>query len=68
MSIVSVSPKFQVVIPKAIREALDIHPGEKFTVMSYGERIEFIPARPLKALRGRFKGMDRSNPRDKSWT
>lgn len=58
MSIVTVSPKFQVVIPLAIREALRIKVGEKLRVMSYADRLEFIPVRPVKKMRGFLRGMD----------
>jgi AbrB family looped-hinge helix DNA binding protein len=58
MSTVTVSPKFQVVIPQAIREALHITVGEKLRVMSYADRLEFIPVRPIKKMRGFLRGMD----------
>lgn len=58
MSTVTVSPKFQVVIPPAIREALHISVGEKMHVLSFKNRIEFIPARPVKEMRGFLRGMD----------
>ena len=55
---VLVSPKFQVVIPKAVREALDIQPGQKIRVIPYQNRIELIPIWPLKKARGFLKGID----------
>ncbi|TLD70386.1 AbrB/MazE/SpoVT family DNA-binding domain-containing protein [Phragmitibacter flavus] len=58
MSTVTVSPKFQVVIPQAIREALHITAGEKMRVLSFQNRIEFIPLRPIKEMRGFLRGMD----------
>lgn len=58
MSTVTVSPKFQVVIPQAIRDALRISVGEKLRVMSYEDRLEFIPVRPVKTMRGFLRGMD----------
>jgi AbrB family looped-hinge helix DNA binding protein len=58
MSTVTVSPKFQVVIPQAIREALRITAGEKLRVMSYADRLEFIPVRPIKTMMGFLRGMD----------
>lgn len=58
MNTVTVSPKFQVVIPQSIREALSITVGEKLHVMSFGDRIEFIPAKPVKKMRGFLRGMD----------
>lgn len=58
MQTVTLSPKFQVVIPQAVREALGLRPGEKFQVVSYDGRIELIPVRKMKHTRGFLKGMD----------
>ena len=44
MTVVTVSPKFQVAIPRAIREALGLQPGQKVQALQYQNRIEFIPA------------------------
>jgi len=64
MITVSVSPKFQVMIPKAIREAMDIQPGQKVQVILYQNRIELIPIRPLRKARGFLRGIDTSVERD----
>ncbi len=58
MTAVTVSPKFQVVIPKEIRESMGIVSGQKVQVMAYKNRIELIPLKPMKELRGRLKGID----------
>lgn len=58
METVTVSPKFQVVIPRSIREALDIKPGEKIQVLLYKGRLEFIPLKDIKKMRGFLKGID----------
>ncbi len=58
MTAVTVSPKFQVVIPKEIRESMGIVSGQKVQVMAYQNRIELIPLKPMKELRGRLKGID----------
>lgn len=58
MDTVTVSPKFQVVIPRRIREALGIHPGQKVQAIQYGNRIELVPVRPLAEARGLFRGID----------
>ena len=58
MQTVIVSPKYQVVIPKKIREALHIHPGQKIQVLEYNGRIELIPERDIKELRGFLKGIN----------
>ena len=58
METVTVSPKFQVVIPKGIREALKLTPGQKVQALLYENRIELIPLRPVKQMRGFLKGLD----------
>ena len=58
METVTVSPKFQVVIPRAVRESLNLRPGQKVQIIRYGDRIELIPLRPAKKLRGFLKGID----------
>jgi len=58
MAAVTVSPKFQVVIPKEIRRKLGLLPGQKIQVVVYGDRIELIPVRSAKRMRGFLKGID----------
>ena len=58
METVTISPKFQVVIPKAIRERLNLAPGQKIQAIAYGNRIELIPVRPIKEMRGFLEGLD----------
>jgi AbrB family looped-hinge helix DNA binding protein len=58
MTTVTISPKFQVVIPKLIREKLGLSPGQKIQAVVYGDRIELIPVRSLKEMRGCLKGID----------
>lgn len=65
MSVVTVSPKFQVVIPRAIREALGLEPGQKVQALQYQNRIEFIPVRSMRSMRGFLRGIDTKVVRDK---
>lgn len=65
MLTVTVSPKYQVVIPLKLRDSLGIHPGEKIQVLQYENRIELIPARLMKKMRGFLKGIDTTVKRDK---
>jgi len=58
MQTITVSPKYQVVIPKIIRESLQIHPGQKIHVIEYNGRIELIPQRDIVELRGFVKGIN----------
>jgi AbrB family looped-hinge helix DNA binding protein len=64
MTTLTLSSKFQVVIPKHIREAMKLEAGMPMQVLQYGDRIEFIPVRPMKAMRGLLKGMDTSFERE----
>ncbi len=58
MQQVKVSPKFQVVIPKQVRESLGIQPGQRLQVVPYGDRIELVPLREIGEMRGFLAGMD----------
>jgi len=58
MKAVTVSPRFQVVIPRDVRESLAIQPGTKVQVLQYEDRIELIPMKSPKILRGFLKGLD----------
>jgi AbrB family looped-hinge helix DNA binding protein len=64
MSLVTVSPKFQVVIPRAVREALGIKPGQKVQVVQYDNRVELIPVKPTRKTRGFLKGIDTTVERE----
>ena len=64
MHTVTISPKFQVVIPQEVREALKLAPGEKMRVLHFGNRVELIRVRDTKELRGLLEGMDTSIERD----
>jgi AbrB family looped-hinge helix DNA binding protein len=65
MQSVTVSPKYQVVIPKTVREALKLHPGQKMQIVEYAGRIELIPVRDIKELRGFLKGINTAFKREK---
>ena len=58
MTSVTVSPKYQIVIPKEIRESMGIVSGQKVQITSYQGRIEVIPLKPMKEMRGFLKGID----------
>jgi AbrB family looped-hinge helix DNA binding protein len=66
METVTISPKFQVVIPKSVREQLGLVPGQKVQAIAYGDRIELVPVRPARELRGILRGLDTSVMRDES--
>jgi AbrB family looped-hinge helix DNA binding protein len=58
VSIVTVSPKFQVVIPKGVRQQMNIKVGQKLSVRVNGAHIELFPMQPMKAARGLLQGID----------
>lgn len=64
MASVTVSPKFQVVIPREARESLHIRPGQKLQVLVYNGQLRFIPIRALRELRGAYKGIGSQVDRD----
>ncbi len=64
MSTVTVSSKYQVVIPKDVRDRLKIRPGQKVEAFAVGGRIELVPVRPIRELRGILRGVDASFERE----
>lgn len=64
METVTISPKFQVVIPKEIRDRLKLRPGQKVQAILYEDRIELVPVRPVRKMRGFLRGLDTEVPRD----
>ncbi len=64
MDTVTISPKYQVVIPRKIRDALHLSPGQKVHVIACGNRIELIPERKMSEMRGFLKGIEASFERE----
>ena len=60
MHAVTLSPKFQVVIPLSVRRNMGLRPGQRMKVVEYDGRIELIPERDIKDMRGFLKGIDTS--------
>lgn len=58
MTTVTISPKFQIVIPKEVRESMHIKAGAKIVMVPLGNLIYLVPMRPLKDLEGKLKGID----------
>jgi len=65
MARVTLSPKFQLVVPRHVRESLRLRPGQKMEVFEYDGRIEFMPVRNMKSMRGFLRGIDTSVGREK---
>ncbi|MBL0890665.1 MAG: AbrB/MazE/SpoVT family DNA-binding domain-containing protein [Gemmatimonadaceae bacterium] len=64
MAIVTISTRFQVVIPREIRKALRLEPGQKVQALQYQNRVEFIPVQPMNTMRGFLKGIDTTSVRE----
>jgi AbrB family looped-hinge helix DNA binding protein len=64
MDAVTVSPKFQVVIPLKVRQMLHIKSGQKMQVVAYNNRVVFIPVRPIQEARGSLQGIDSAIDRE----
>ena len=64
MDAVTVSPKYQVVIPLKVRQMLRIKSGQKMQVIAYNNRVVLIPVRPIQEARGSLKGMDTTIDRE----
>jgi len=65
MSQTTVSSKFQVVIPKAVRERVHLQPGQKLAVLVRGNVISLVPVVPVTQLRGFLKGINTAGLREK---
>ena len=64
MNAVKLSPKYQVVIPRDVRESLHLIPGQMMQVIAYGNRIELMPAKDIREMRGFLKGIDTTVSRE----
>lgn len=64
MITVTLSPKFQVVIPQQIRESLHLKPGQKMQMINFEGQVVMVPLRPIKEMRGVFKGMNTNFERE----
>ncbi len=64
MTTVTVSPKYQVVIPEDVRKSMGVRPGEKFQVMNYDGRVQLIPLRKMREMKGWLRGMDTALTRE----
>ena len=66
MNAVTISSKYQVVIPRRVRERMGLRAGVKLQVISFDDRIELIPIRPMRQMRGFLKGLDGTFERDRN--
>ncbi len=66
MARTTISPKFQIVIPKEVREKLHLSPNQRLQVLEKGGVITLVPEVPLKSLKGALKGMSTTDVREKT--
>ena len=64
MSVVTISSRYQVVVPRDVRERLDLRPGQKVQALPFKGRVELIPLEPIEAARGFVRGIDTTVPRE----
>jgi AbrB family looped-hinge helix DNA binding protein len=64
MTAVTLSPKFQIVIPREVRERLELKPGQRIELIVAGGTVHLIPVRPVQELRGFLRGIDTDVPRE----
>ena len=62
MSTITLSSKFQFVVPREVRESMKLKPGQKMSMLAYNGQIHLMPVEPIQNLRGIFKGMDTTIP------
>lgn len=68
MYTVTISPKYQVVIPKDVRNTLKLKPGQKLRVLQFGNRMELVPVKNIKDMKGFLRGIDTNIEREKDRT
>ncbi|MGD9128016.1 MAG: AbrB/MazE/SpoVT family DNA-binding domain-containing protein [Planctomycetia bacterium] len=64
MKTITVSPKYQIVIPREIRDVMNVEPGQKLQIFQHGQRIELMPIRDIKEMRGFLKGANLHTERE----
>ena len=64
MTTVTISPKFQIVLPLEIRKRMGLRPGQKIRAIEFDDRIELIPVKPFRSMRGFLRGIDTTVPRE----
>ncbi len=64
MEAVTISSKYQVVIPREVRRQFDLKPGQKIMFIPYNGTLRVVIVPPIEKARGMLKGMDTSNLRE----
>ena len=66
MQTVTLSTKYQLVIPRDLRQRLELEPGMRLTVLEKGGILYLVPERPIEDMRGIAKGATRKGLREKT--
>ncbi|MDH3207861.1 MAG: AbrB/MazE/SpoVT family DNA-binding domain-containing protein [Gemmatimonadota bacterium] len=64
MTVVTISSRYQIVIPKDVRERLNLKPGQQVDAVPFRGRVELIPVEPVESMRGTLRGIDTTVPRE----
>lgn len=64
MTIVTISSRYQIVIPKDVREKLDLKPGQQVDAIPFRGRVELIPVESVESMRGVLRGIETTVPRE----
>ena len=64
MTVVTISSRYQIVIPRDVRDQLKLRPGQKVQALPFKGRVELIPLEPIEAARGFVRGLDTTVPRE----
>lgn len=65
MQVATISSKFQISVPKKIRDQLHIKPGQQFIFIAKGDCLELVPKRDIRKSRGMLAGANVNNYRDR---
>jgi AbrB family looped-hinge helix DNA binding protein len=60
----TVTSDYRITIPKEVRDAFGLEPGQQVDVMQTGDRIELVPVRPMQEARGFLQGISTTLERD----
>jgi looped-hinge helix DNA binding domain, AbrB family len=64
METVTISSKYQVVIPREVRKQFNLKPGQKLMFIPYNGTLRVVVVPPIKKARGMLKGMMTDNIRE----
>jgi AbrB family looped-hinge helix DNA binding protein len=66
MSTATLSSKFQLSVPKAVRESMQLQPGQQFELIPMGAILQLVPKTSIKEMRGIARGANPAQYRDRA--